>query len=424
MDIVSRFIRYTQFNTTCNRKNAAEGQIPSSNGQWELARHLEKELLELGLEDVNVNEKCIVTATLPANTNQDIPTVAFFGHLDTSAERDTDTHAQILPYSGADLCLNADLGIYLKQSEFPELENYMGDDIIVTDGTSLLGADDKAAIAAIMNVLAHLKANPEIPHGTIKVGFLPDEEVGLRGAKAFDVDAFGADFAYTLDCCAIGDLVYENWNAGDVKVIFHGQSAHPMSAKGKLKNSLLMAHKFIAMLPGGEAPQYTEGREGYYWVKELHGNSAQTVLTLDIRDFTEEGYEQRKVFMKAMETSCNALWGEGSVTLTVSDRYSNVENSLKGENRYPIDIAKAAYAQCGITPNVIPMRGGYDGSILSQNGLPCPNLFTGAHNFHSIYEYLPVKSLQAASDVVLAVVEQTRLHFNKRANNDSFFWHD
>ncbi|KXF83426.1 peptidase T [Enterovibrio coralii] len=412
MDIVNRFIRYTKFNTTCNRKNAAEGQIPSSEGQWELARFLENELVELGLEDVKVNEKCIVTATLPANTDAPIPTVAFFGHLDTSAERNTDTHAQILPYSGGDLCLNPELGIFLKQTDFPELQNYVGDDIIVTDGTSLLGADDKAAIAAIMHVLTHLKANPEIPHGTIKVGFLPDEEVGLRGAKAFDVEAFGADFAYTLDCCAIGDLVYENWNAGDVKVVFNGQSAHPMSAKGKLKNSLLMAHKFIAMLPGGEAPEYTEGREGYYWVKELHGNSAQTVLTMDIRDFTVDGYQQRQVFLKALASSCEQLWGEGSVVITIADRYSNVENSLQGENRYPVDIAFAAYEQCGITPNVVPMRGGYDGSILSQNGLPCPNIFTGAHNFHSIFEYLPVKSLKAAGDVVLAVVEQTYRRFS------------
>ncbi|ENK6301913.1 peptidase T, partial [Edwardsiella ictaluri] len=285
-------------------------------------------------------------------------------------------------------------------------------DLIVTDGTSLLGADDKAAIAAIMHALQHLQANPQIVHGPVKVGFVPDEEQGLRGAKAFDTDAFGADFAYTLDCCGIGELVYENWNAGDVEVIFTGASAHPMSAKGKLKNSLLMAHKFIAMLPPGEAPEYTEGREGYYWVKQLSGNSARTVLKLDIRDFTEAGYRQRMAFIRQLAQSCESLWGEGSVEAHLSDRYANVANSLQGAAGFPVEIALRAYRRCGITPRPVPMRGGYDGAVLSQKGLPCPNLFTGAHNFHSIYEYLPVKSLRAASDVVVAVIAETHIHFS------------
>lgn len=258
--------------------------------------------------------------------------------------------------------------------------------------------------------------HPEIKHGPVKVGFVPDEEQGLRGAKAFDVDTFGATFAYTLDCCGIGELVYENWNAGDAEIIFNGQSAHPMSAKGKLKNSLLMAHKFVAMLPGGEAPEYTDGKEGYYWVKQMQGNSAKTVLKMDVRDFTEDGYQKRMAFLGQLAKSCEGLWGENSVVCSLADRYANVFNSLQGENRYPIDIAVQAYKNCGIEPKPIPMRGGYDGAALSQKGLPCPNIFTGAHNFHSIYEYLPVKSLKAASSVIVEVIKLTHNRFSNGGN--------
>ncbi|ECG5347899.1 peptidase T [Salmonella enterica] len=407
MDIVERFINYTRINTTTSRENGAKGIMPSSPGQMVLAKLLVSELEALGLEDIEITDTAIVTATLPANTDEDIPVVSFFGHLDTSAEQTADTHAQRLPYTGGDVCLNPELNIFLRESEFPELKNYIGDDLLVTDGTSLLGADDKAAIAAIMNALQHLISHPEVKHGAVKVGFVPDEEQGLRGAKAFDVPAFGADFGYTLDCCGIGEFVYENWNAGDAEIIFTGQSAHPMSAKGRLRNSLLMAHKFIAMLPGGEAPEYTEGREGYYWVKQLQGNSARTVLKLDIRDFSEEGYKSRMAFIRQLAESACALWGDNSVVCHLADRYANVRNSLRGEAHYPVDIALRAYQKCGITPVPVAMRGGYDGAVLSQKGLPCPNIFTGAHNFHSVYEYLPVRSLQAASNVVVAVVEET-----------------
>ncbi|EHG4046810.1 peptidase T [Salmonella enterica] len=412
MDIVERFINYTRINTTTSQENGANGIMPSSSGQMTLAKLLGEELQAMGLEDVKVRDTAIVTATLPGNTNARVPVVSFFGHLDTSAEQTADTKAQVLPYTGGDLCLNPVLNIWLREREFPELKNYVGDDVIVTDGTSLLGADDKAAIAAIMNALQYLITHPEIKHGPVKVGFVPDEEQGLRGAKAFDVSAFGADFGYTLDCCGIGEFVCENWNAGDAEIIFTGQSAHPMSAKGKLKNSLLMAHKFIAMLPGGEAPEYTEGREGYYWVKQLQGNSARTVLKLDIRDFTAEGYQSRMDFVRQLVLSMNTLWGENSVECHLADRYANVFNSLQGDAHYPVDIAMRAYRKCGITPAPVAMRGGYDGAVLSQKGLPCPNIFTGAHNFHSIYEYLPVRSLRAASEVVVAVIEETCAQFS------------
>ncbi|MGX9457117.1 peptidase T [Photobacterium damselae subsp. damselae] len=407
MNIVDRFLNYTRINTTTDREKGAAGIMPSSPGQMELALWVKQELEQLGLQDIELRETAILTATLPANTTKQIPTVSFFGHLDTSAEQKNDTHAHIVNYQGGDICLNPELDIILKASEFPEIAQYVDQEIIVTDGTSLLGADDKAAIAAILDALQYLQDHPEIEHGPVKVGFVPDEEQGLRGAKAFDVDSFGADFGYTLDCCGIGEFVYENWNAGNAEVTFIGQSAHPMSAKGKLKNSLLMAHKFIAMLPPGEAPEYTEGREGYYWVKELSGNSAKTVLKMDIRDFTKEGYRQRMTFLQQLADSCKKLWGENAIEIDLSDRYENVANSLEGEAHFPVDIAKEAYKRNNIEMKVTPMRGGYDGAVLSQKGLPCPNIFTGAHNFHSIYEYLPVNSLQAASDVVVEVIKIT-----------------
>ena len=413
MNIVDRFINYTRINTTTSREKGAAGIMPSCQGQMELATLLKVELEALGMEEIVLRDTAILTATLPSNTNKDLPTVSFFAHLDTSAEQTNDTKAQIVSYQGGDIVLNEALGITLKESEFPEIAQYQGQDIIVTDGTSLLGADDKAAIAAIIHALQVLVANPEIEHGPVKVAFLPDEEQGLRGAKAFDVESFGADFGYTLDCCGIGEFVHENWNAGNAVVTFTGQSAHPMSAKGKLKNSLLMAHKFIAMLPPGEAPEYTEGREGYYWVKEMSGNSAKTVLKMDIRDFTKQGYAQRMAFLQQLTDSCQALWGEGHIDIELSDRYENVANSLEGEAGFPIEIAKAAYLRNSIEMKAIPMRGGYDGAVLSQKGLPCPNIFTGAHNFHSIYEYLPVKSLQAASDVVVDVIRITAEKYAK-----------
>ncbi|QCD52140.1 peptidase T [Campylobacter sp. RM16192] len=406
MDIVERFLQYTKINTTTNREAGAAGIMPSNPVEMELAKLLESELKELGLKDVKRRENSITTAILPSNSSKKLPSVAFFAHLDTSAEQKNDTKAQIVSYKGGDISLNKELNIIMKESEFPELKNYVGDDIIVTDGTSLLGADDKAAIASIMNALQFFVQNPDVEHGDVVACFLPDEEQGLRGAKALNINEINTDFGYCLDCCGIGEFIYENWNAGDAVVTFTGQSAHPMNAKGKLINSLLMAHKFISMLPGGEAPEYTENREGYYWVKELSGNSAKTVLKLDVREFNDKKYSERMQFLQDLTDSCNKIWDAGRVNIKLSDRYKNVYNYLtEGENSLPIVAAKKAYESLGITPKVIPMRGGYDGSVISEKGIPCPNIFTGAHNFHSIYEYLPVKSLHASSNVVKEIIK-------------------
>ncbi|CZE45782.1 peptidase T [Campylobacter geochelonis] len=409
MDIVERFINYTKINTTTNKANGANGIMPSNPAEMELAKLLESELKALGLKDVKRRENSITTAVLPSNLSYKVPTIAFFAHMDTSLEQSNDTKAKITKYEGGDICLNEELGIYLKKSEFSELENYIGDEIITTDGTSLLGADDKAAIASIINAMQFFAQNPDIKHGDVVVCFVPDEEQGLLGAKALDISEIGADFGYCLDCCGIGELIYENWNAGDAAVTFKGVSAHPMNAKGKLVNSLLLAHKFISMLPNGEAPEYTDGKEGYFWVKELAGNSAKTVLKLDVREFDEKKYEQRMQFLQDLAGACAKLWGDGRVEIKLNDRYKNVYNYLNNDNAPAIKTVKKAFANLGIIPDIKPMRGGYDGAVISQKGVPCPNFFTGAHNFHSIYEYLPVKSLRASSEVVKEIVKLTAL---------------
>jgi tripeptide aminopeptidase len=405
MDIVERFLTYTRINSTAV---PGAGQLPSSPGQTALAKLLAGELRELGL-NVEEREHSIVVGTLPSNVNDmthKAPTIAWVAHLDTSNEYTTDTHAQIVDYNGGDIVLNEALEVVMRASEFPELKRYVGDRLIVTDGTSLLGADNKSAIAEIMHAMETLQANPQIKHGEVKVVFVPDEEIGLLGAKALQVETLNADFAYTLDCCAIGEIVYENWNAGEFDVIFRGQSAHPMSAKGKLRNAILYAQQFIFMLPGGERPEYTENREGYYWVTSIHGTVAEARLNLHIRDFTQVGYEHRRCFVETLVESFNQLHGGQTAIAEYRPVYRNVAERLQEANRYPVDLALESMKAIGVEPFPIAMRGGYDGAVLSERGLPCPNLFCGAHNFHSIYEFLPVSSLIKASEMIIEILRR------------------
>lgn len=404
MDIVERFLNYTRINTTAVPD---AGRLPSSDGQTVLANLLAQELRDLGLS-VEMRAHSIVVGTLQSNIkdiSRKVPTIAWVAHMDTSSEYNTDTHAQVVAYNGGDIVLNKERNIVMRLEEFPELQNYQGDRIIVTDGTSLLGADNKSAIAEIMHAMQVLRANPQIEHGTVKVVFVPDEEIGLLGAKALDVPSLEADFAYTLDCCAVGEIVYENWNAGEFHITFRGQTAHPMSAKGKLRNAILYAQQFIAMLPAGERPEYTENREGYYWVKGIQGSVAEAKIVVDIRDFTKAGYEARHQFLQKLAASFNQLYGEQTVSVDYRPMYRNAAESLQG-NRYPVELALEAMKAIGVEPNAIPMRGGYDGAVLSEKGLPCPNLFCGAHNFHSIYEFLPVRSLQKASEMVVEILQR------------------
>lgn len=404
MDIVDRFIQYTKINTTAIPGAAS---LPSSKNQWQLAKLLADEMRAFGML-VEEQDHAIVIGTLPANSTIAKPTIAFVCHMDTSSEYDSDTHAQIISYEGGDIVLNKDKNIVLKEQDFPELVNYKGDKIIVTDGTSLLGADNKSAIAEAMNAIQYFVENPDIEHGTVKLVFVPDEEIGLLGAKALDVAGLDADFAYTLDCCAIGDIVLENWNAGEFHIDFYGQAAHPMSAKGKLQNSLLYAHQFIAMLPGGERPEYTEGREGYYWIKHINGSVAKTTLVIDIRDFDKDGFEKRRLFIKQLVDSFKTLYSEKSIKMHYSEVYRNVAEGLIGKNAYAAQLALQVMASMGLVINQKPMRGGFDGTILTEKGVPCPNLFCGAHNFHSIYEYLPVNSLKKASQMVVEIIKQAK----------------
>lgn len=402
MDIVERFINYTKFNTTTNKENGLKGVMPSNPTEYELALFIKDELSSLGIKDIILQDSAILIAKIPANC-ENAPSIAFFAHLDTSSEQKNDTKAKIVKYTGGDICLNKEQGIYLKFSDNPELEKYVGDDIVVTDGTSLLGADDKSAIASIVNMASFFMQNPDVKHGKIVICFVPDEEQGLLGAKALDVNLLGADFGYCLDCCEIGELIYENWNAADCTAVFKGVSAHPMNAKGKLVNSLLLAHKFISLLPGGEVPECTEGKEGYFWVKELSGNSAKTTLKIDIREFDEVKFQKRLEFLSDMASSFNKIYAD-RCEITLKTRYENVFKFLKDENSLPIKLAKDAFNELNITPNIKPMRGGYDGAAISAKGVPTLNLFTGGNNFHSIYEYLPVSSLKAASEVIKKIV--------------------
>ena len=402
MDIVERFINYTKFNTTTNKENGLKGVMPSNPTEYELALFIKDELSSLGIKDIILQENAILIAKIPANC-ENAPSIAFFAHLDTSSEQKNDTKAKIVKYTGGDICLNEEQRIYLKFSDNPELKKYVGDDIVVTDGTSLLGADDKAAIASIVNMANFFMQNPDVKHGKIVICFVPDEEQGLLGAKALDVNLLGANFGYCLDCCEIGELIYENWNAADCTAVFKGVSAHPMNAKGKLVNSLLLAHKFISLLPGGEVPECTEGKEGYFWVKELSGNSAKTTLKIDIREFDEVKFQKRLEFLSDMASSFNKIYGD-RCEITLKTRYENVFKFLKDENSLPIKLAKDAFSELNITPNIKPMRGGYDGAAISAKGVPTLNLFTGGNNFHSIYEYLPVSSLKAASEVIKKII--------------------
>lgn len=403
MDIVQRFMAYTKINTTSLPANAGK-ILPSSEGQKELAKLVAVELKELGLSDIKIRENAITTAVLKANT-ENAPSIALFAHLDTSSEMLTDTKAQILKYEGGDLCLNKEKEIFITLKDSPALAKYKGEEIIATDGTSLLGADDKAAIAAIVSAVEYFAKNPEIKHGDITVCLLPDEEIGLLGAKALDVSEIKADFGYCLDCSGVGELIYENWNAAEALVTFNGTSAHPMNAKNRMFNSLLLAHKFISMLPAGEVPEHTENKEGYFWVKNLSGTTGKTILKIDIREFDDKVYQERLEFLENLTASFKKLYGENRISIELAKRYSNAFAALKDENAPAIKLAREAYQALDIEVNVIPMRGGYDGAVISAKGIPCPNLFTGAYNFHSIYEFLPVNSLKKASEVLKEIIK-------------------
>ncbi len=385
--LVTRFFRYLAISS---QSDARAGTLPSTPGQWEMARLLETELRTIGLADVHLDESGVLTALLPGNV-PGAPRIGFCTHVDTvDVGLSPDIHPSRVAFGGGDLCLNRGRDIWLRVAEHPEILPYAGQDVIVGDGTSVLGADNKAAVTVVMTLLETL-ARDQAPRGDILVAFVPDEEIGLHGAKAMDLSRFPADFAYTIDGCKLGEFVFETFNAAQVEITVEGVTAHPMSAKGVLVNPILVAADLIARFDPLDTPEHTEGREGYCWFNGMTANAASATLKMSIRDFDDEAFARRKRMVRDAIEATRAAHPRAGVSCRIEDVYGNIASSL-GEDRRSVELLHRAFADLGITPNIIPMRGGTDGAALSARGIPTPNYFTGALNFHSIHEFLPVPS--------------------------------
>ena len=403
MDVKERFLRYISIETTSDYDCQ---DCPSTKGQLALAEVLRKELVEIGLTDVEVSEDGYVYATIESNAETDVPTIGFIAHMDTSPDASgKNVNARtVTNYDGTDITLNKDKNIILKTSDFPELLRHKGEDIIVTDGTTLLGADDKAGIAEIMTAAEYLINHDEIKHGKIRVAFTPDEEIG-RGADKFDVKKFGVEWAYTMDGGEVGELEFENFNAARAEVFIKGRNIHPGEAKGKMKNASLIAMEFAGMLPEDETPAHTEGYEGFYHLTKTEGTVDHAELGYIIRDHSREMFEKRKEMMKECGERINRKYGEGTVSVTIEDQYYNMRQKIEPV-MHIIEIAQRAMEKAGVKPKTQPIRGGTDGAQLSFMGLPCPNIFAGGMNFHGVYEYVPVQSMQKATDVIIEIVKE------------------
>ncbi len=400
MNVTDRFLRYVKYDT---QSDELTNLTPSTHGQFAFAQILEKELRELGLEEIFLDENGYLMATLPANTDKKgVPTVGFIAHLDTSPDMSgRNVNPRIVKaYEGGDITLNEADNIILSPSQFPELLNYLGQDLIVTDGTTLLGADDKAGIAEIISAVVYLQKHPEIKHGKIRVAFNPDEEIG-QGAHKFDVERFGAEWAYTMDGGEIGELEYENFNAAVAKVTFKGRNVHPGYAKHKMVNSIRMANQFILMLPRWETPEHTEGYEGFYHLVQIEGDVEKTTLTYIIRDHDRDRFERRKKELEHLVRKTNNEFPE-CCAIEIKDQYYNMREKIEPV-MHIIEIAKQAMKDAGVTPKVQPIRGGTDGAQLSFKGLPCPNIFAGGLNFHGRFEFVPVPSMEKARDVIVEI---------------------
>ncbi|PCE64287.1 peptidase T [Sediminicola luteus] len=401
--LIDRFISYVTLDT---ESDPDSNSTPSTENQWVLARKLVQELNEIGLSDVSIDENAYVMAILPANTQGDIPSIGFIAHMDTSPDfSGKNVCPQIIEnYDGKDIVLNAEKNIVLSPSYFEEMTQYKGQTLITTDGTTLLGADDKAGITEIVSAMEYLVAHPEIKHGEIRIAFTPDEEIG-RGAHKFDVKAFGAAWAYTMDGSTVGELEYENFNAAGATIEFNGRSVHPGYAKGKMKNALLVMHEFIQALPAHEVPEKTSGREGFFHIYETQGSIEEARLGMIIRDHDKAKFEARKALVTSI---CKSLEDKHGfpIILNLKDQYYNMEEKVKPVFHI-VDIARETMEELGITPIIKPIRGGTDGSQLSFMGLPCPNIFAGGHNFHGKYEYIPVESMQKAVDVIVGICVRT-----------------
>ena len=404
MTLVERFLKYVSFDTQSSEETDV---TPSTPGQMVFAQYLKEELETLGLQEVSLDDNGYLFATLPANTDAEVPVVGFIAHMDTSPDM---SGKHVVPrvvnnYDGTDIVLCEKDNIILSPVQFPELLDHKGEDLIVTDGHTLLGADDKAGIAEIVSAIVYLQEHPEIKHGKIRIGFNPDEEIGL-GAHKFDVEKFACDWAYTMDGGEVGELEFENFNAASAKLTFKGRNVHPGYAKNKMINSLRLANRFISFLPGHEAPEHTEGYEGFYHLIGMSGDVEQTTVSYIIRDHDRARFESRKAEMQRLTDLVNAEYGETVVTLELKDQYYNMRQQIEPV-MHVIDIAFKAMEEAGVTPHVKAIRGGTDGAQLSFKGLPCPNIFAGGLNFHGRYEFVPVQSMEKAMNVIVKIAELT-----------------
>ena len=396
-----RFLRYVKFNT---RSDDASETIPSTPSQMEFAKMLKKELEELGLSNIFINKACFVNATLPSNMDKKVQTVGFIAHMDTADFNAEGINPQIVEnYDGKDIVLNKEENIVLKVDEFPNLKNYISETLITTDGTTLLGADDKSGIVEIIEAVKYLKEHPEIKHGDIKIAFGPDEEIG-RGADYFDVKEFAADYAYTMDGGPVGELEYESFNAAQAKFKIKGVSVHPGTAKGKMINASLIASEIIEMFPKDEVPEKTEGYEGFYFLDEMKSNCEEGEVVYIIRDHDKSKFLAKKEFVKELVEKVNKKYGREVVKLELKDEYYNMGEIIK-DHMYVVDIAKQAMENLGIKPLIKAIRGGTDGSKISFMGLPTPNIFAGGENFHGKYEFVALESMEKATDVIVEIVK-------------------
>ncbi|CAM4355852.1 peptidase T [Zobellia nedashkovskayae] len=400
-NIIDRFLKYIKIDTQSDPNSET---TPSTEKQWHLADLLVEELLEIGMEEVSIDNKAYITATLPSNIKTEVPTIGFISHFDTSPDfSGTNVNPQIIEnYDGKDIILNAQENIVLSPDYFEDLLQYKGQTLITTDGTTLLGADDKAGITEIVTAMEYLINHPEIKHGKIRVGFTPDEEIG-RGAHHFDVEKFGADWAYTMDGSQIGELEYENFNAASAKVVIKGRSVHPGYAKNKMVNAISIASEFLEILPPEETPQNTTGREGFFHVHHIKGEIEHAEFELIIRDHDKTFFENRKQLLRDITDRLNEIHGN-CISIEIKDQYFNMREKVEPVFHI-VELAKEAMEAMRITPIIKPIRGGTDGSQLSYMGLPCPNIFAGGHNFHGKYEYVPVESMIKATEVIIKICE-------------------
>lgn len=399
MELVERFLKYVSFDT---QSSETTGTNPSTSKQFALAEYLRDELIALGLKDVELTDKCYLYATLPANSTKKIPAVGFIAHMDTSPDcSGAEIKPRIVHYTGGNILLNKEQDIWMSPDDFPEMEHYVGQNLIVTDGTTLLGADDKAGIAEIISGVEYLMQHPEIEHGTIRIGFTPDEEIG-SGADYFDVEKFACQWAYTFDGGEVGELEYENFNAASASVVFLGRNVHPGYAKDKMINALRMAHSFIGLLPAWEVPEHTEGYEGFFHLMDVHGDVEKATVRYIIRDHDREKFEKRKDQFVLAVKHMSALYGKDRVQSQVKDSYYNMLEKLQ-DNMHVVAYAKEAMLAAGVKPKVRPIRGGTDGARLSFMGLPCPNIFAGGLNFHGRFEFVPIPSMQKAMETMVNI---------------------